>query len=69
MSVWPNGISLVEPHVVEEVRGNWVRMKLVLDNPNPRKKAPARHRTVWVNFDTVNWYQVVSQGTAKPDGE
>lgn len=36
-----------ETLVVDEVRGNWVRMK-----------ADGKERQYWVNFDEVRWYRL-----------
>jgi hypothetical protein len=44
--------------VVEEVRGNWVRLSQKV-NEEVAEEFNRKGATVWVNFDTVNWYAIV----------
>jgi hypothetical protein len=52
-----DGALYVYP-VVEEVRGRWVRLKYAIKEQY--QGTYGKERTYWVNFDTVNYYRVVS---------
>jgi hypothetical protein len=55
--VMPNSSAHESAAVVQETRGNWVRLTFRLSAEG--KKAGAMEKTVWVNFETVNYFTVI----------